>query len=160
MSILDWFTKKNEAHSAPHPESSGLGHDDATLPLHHARAGAAEGNHAVNRRTERLEQRDLLYTVVRESMIHAGVLSASYKFKVLSLDSRGRQYLVMMDLDRKYVGEPGHLAEMEALIAKNAKIRHDIIVTSVYWRVIEQVTAGLTSPISATIRSMTSRLIP
>ena len=52
---------------------------------------------AANRKHERLERRELLYAVVREAMIQGRVLSSSYKFKVLSLDARGRQYL-MMDL--------------------------------------------------------------
>lgn len=99
-----------------------------------------------NRRHERLERRELLYTVVRESMTRAGLLSTSYKFKVLSLDSRGRQYLIMMDMARQNVGDPQRLADMESHIAKVAKVaksRHDILVTAVYWRVNEHVTAGL-----------------
>ena len=83
--------------------------------------------------------RELLYTVVRESMNKMGVLSSSYKFKVLSLDSRGRQYLVMMDLQRLQTGEVARMAEIETLIAQSAKARHDILVTAVYWRLSEQV---------------------
>lgn len=82
--------------------------------------------------------RELLYTVVRESMNKMGVLSSSYKFKVLSLDSRGRQYLVMMDLQRLQTGEVGRMAEIETLIAQTAKARHDILVTAVYWRLSDQ----------------------
>lgn len=82
--------------------------------------------------------RELLYTVVRESMNKMGVLSSSYKFKVLSLDSRGRQYLVMMDVQRLQTGEVGRMSEIETLIAQTAKARHDILVTAVYWRVSEQ----------------------
>ena len=85
----------------------------------------------------------MLYSVVREAMIKAGVLSSTYKFKVLSLDSRGRQYLIMMDMARQYAGETSRLAEIEGLIAQHAKARHDILVTAVYWRVNEHVTAGL-----------------
>jgi len=85
----------------------------------------------------------MLYAVVREAMIRAGVLSSTYKFKVLSLDSRGRQYLIMMDLARQYAGETARLAEIESLIAQHAKTRHDILVTAVYWRINETVTAGL-----------------
>jgi hypothetical protein len=55
----------------------------------------------------------MLYSVVREAMIKAGVLSSTYKFKVLSLDSRGRQYLIMMDLARQYAGETSQLAEIQ-----------------------------------------------
>ena len=76
-------------------------------------------------------------------MLHSGVLSTSYKFKVLSLDARGRQFLVMVDLAREYGGETARLAEIEALIAQHAKARHDVIVTSVYWRMNEHVAVGL-----------------
>ena len=85
--------------------------------------------------------RELLYTVVRESMNKMGVLSSSYKFKVLSLDSRGRQYLVMMDVQRLQTGEVGRMADIEMLIAQTAKVRHDILVTAVYWRLSEQLAA-------------------
>lgn len=49
----------------------------------------------------------------------------------------------MMDLARQYAGETSRLAEIEGLIAQHAKARHDILVTAVYWRVNEHVTAGL-----------------
>lgn len=153
MSLLNWFSKKP---SAPPPpalvESSGLSHVDATEPFRGSDKGHARGmptttqpGSAANRKNERLERRELLYAVVREAMIRMGVLSSSYKFKVLSLDSRGRQYLIMMDLARQYMGDPVRLAEVETAIAQNAKSRHDILVTAVYWRVNEHVTAGVTA---------------
>lgn len=160
MSFFSWFTKKTGDKSFTAVESSGLGHVDATVPFNPAAKGQGKGpvpvsSHAANRKGERLERREQLYTVVRESLTGAGILSASYKFKVLSLDSRGRQYLIMMDIDRRYATETGRLAEIEGLIAHNAKSRHDILVTAVYWRVNETVTAGLTrvsapAPLSAT----------
>jgi hypothetical protein len=148
MSMFNWFFKKPSAAGHTVPESSGLGHIDATVPFHHAEKGSAKmpvapkPGSAANRRGERLERRELLYTVVRESMTSAGVLSSGYKFKVLSLDSRGVQYLIMMDLASDYAAESARLAELENLIAHNAKSRFGILVTSVYWRVNEQVTAG------------------
>lgn len=87
-------------------------------------------------------RRELLYAVVREAMTRAGVLSSGYKFKVLSLDNRGRQFLVMVDLARSHGGETARLAEIEALIAQAAKSRHDILVTAVYWRMNEHVAVG------------------
>lgn len=160
MSFLSWFTKKTGDRSPASVESSGLGHVDATVPFNPSAKGAGKASppipsNAANRKGERLERREHLYTVVRESLTGAGILSASYKFKVLSLDSRGRQYLIMMDIDRRYATETGRLAEIEGLIAHNAKSRHDILVTAVYWRVNETVTAGLTrvsapAPLSAT----------
>lgn len=154
MSLFQWFSRKSAANPVVNAESSGLGHVDATLPLGASDRGLAKpgSGNAANRKTERLERRELLYTVVREAMTRAGVLSSSFKFKVLSLDSRGRQYLIMMDLARQYAGETARLAEIEGLIARTAKTRHDILVTSVYWRVNEHVTAGLSrraEPVSA-----------
>jgi hypothetical protein len=154
MSLLNWFSKKPPARQDVSEESSGLGHIDATVPFSPSGKGRTRGHgkppgSAANRKSERLERRELLYSVVREAMIRAGVLSSSYKFKVLSLDSRGRQYLIMMDLARQFVGESARLAEIEGLIAQHAKNLHDILVTAVYWRVNEHVTAGLSRPVSA-----------
>jgi hypothetical protein len=150
MPFFDWFSRKKPGPPPPvDRESSGLGHVDATVPFAatpsgRGRTSSGSPGSAANRKTERLERREQLYAIVRESMTRAGVLSSSYKFKVLSLDSRGRQYLIMMDLPRQHATETGRLAEIEGLIAKSAKTRFDIVVTAVYWRVNEQVTAGLT----------------
>ena len=149
MSIFDWFSRKSsDKNPAQAADSSGLGHVDPTVPLTGARAQykmalpPGTGTPA-NRKTERLERRELLYRVVRDAMTRAGVLSSSYKFKVLSLDQHGRQYLIMMDLANEFAGATGRLAEIESLIAQSAKTRHEILVTAVYWRVNETVTAGL-----------------
>ena len=88
-------------------------------------------------------------------MGRAGVLSASYKFKVLSLGARGRQFLVMIDLARGHGGETDRLAEIEAMVAQSAKARYDILVTAVYWRMSEHVAAGL--PSARPTRTMHSR---
>ena len=129
-------------------EPSGLLNADATVPLAPGRQGKPlveplPPEHAANRKNERMERRELLYTVVRDAMVRAGVLSASYKFKVLSLDQRGRQFLVMMDLAREYGGETVRLSEIEALIAQTAKTRYDILVTAVYWRINDHVAVGI-----------------
>jgi hypothetical protein len=145
MSLLSWFSRKS-----PNPstgESSSLGHMDATRPLAQSRNGQGRtepprADNAANRKNERLERRELLYSVVRESMVRAGVLSASYKFKVLSLDQRGRQFLVMMDLSRELGSESSRWSEIEVLIAQAAKARYDILVTAVYWRTSDHVVVG------------------
>lgn len=149
MSLFSWFSRKP---APPKPraaaEPSGLLNADATVPLYPGRQGrpltdALPPEHAANRKNERMERRELLYTVVRDAMVRAGVLSASYKFKVLSLDQRGRQFLVMMDLAREYGGETVRLSEIEALIAQTAKTRYDILVTAVYWRINDHVAVGI-----------------
>lgn len=90
-----------------------------------------------------MERREALYIVVRDAMVRAGVLSASYKFKVLALDPRGQQFLVMMDLAREYGSEATRLSEIESLIAQTAKTRHEITVMSVYWRINDQIAANI-----------------
>ena len=149
MSLFSWFSRK-PAPPKPRPagEPSGLLNADATVPLTPGRQGKPlveplPPEHAANRKNERMERRELLYTVVRDAMVRAGVLSASYKFKVLSLDQRGRQFLVMMDLAREYGGETVRLSEIEALIAQTAKTRYDILVTAVYWRINDHVAVGI-----------------
>src|ERR1700712_2282724 len=87
-----------------------------------------------SRKNERMARRELLYAVVRQAMMRAGVLSSGYKFKVLSLDPKGHQFLVMIDLGRTYSREAARLADIEATIAQAAKAHHEILVDGVYWR--------------------------
>ncbi|HWP11805.1 MAG TPA: hypothetical protein VNN06_08285 [Ramlibacter sp.] len=144
MSLFSWLFPARKP-PKPQAESSGLSRMEATRPVG-KRQGINEPEGAngqpANRKTERMARRELLYTVVREAMMRAGVLSASYKFKVLSLDARGRQFLVMVDLARDHGGETARLAEIEAAIAQAAKSRYDIVVTAVYWRTNEHVAIG------------------
>jgi hypothetical protein len=150
MSLLSWLSPKKS--TRPHaPETSGL-KMDATRPVHTKntpasnKAAALDAEHAGNRKGERMARRELLYSVVRESMVRAGFLSASYKFKVLSLDQRGRQFLVMVDLAGRNGSDTNRLAEIEALIAQSAKARYDILVTAIYWRTNEHVAVGNPAP--------------
>lgn len=139
MSIFSWiFGKKSDRRT-----TSGEGtHHSEGMRVKDSRPPDSQSGH---RKTERLERRELVYEVVRDAMLRAGVLAASYKFKVLSLDARGIQYVIMMDLSERLDGDTVRLAEIEALIAQSAKIRHDILVTAVYWRINQPVTSGLSS---------------
>ena len=177
MSLFSWFSRKPAPPKAKPrsagAEPSGLLNADATVPLAPGRPGQpllqpVPPEHAANRKNERMERRELLYTVVRDAMVRAGVRSASYKFKVLSLDQRGRQFLVMMDLAREYGGETARLSEIEALIAQTAKTRYDILVTAVYWRINDHVAVGLpqkgitptTVPSAAAPQGVVRKLVP
>ena len=148
MSLFSWFTRKPAPAKNRMAEPSGLLNADATVPLTPGRDGKpmlepVPAEHAANRKNERMERRELLYSVVRDAMVRAAVLSASYKFKVLSLDQRGRQFLVMMDLAREYGGDTARLSEIEVLIAQTAKARYDIAVSAVYWRLNDHVAVGI-----------------
>ena len=119
----------------------------ADSPAGAPRKGSSKAQSATSadpgkRKADRAARRELLYAVVREAMVRAGVLTASYKFKVLSLETDGRQFLIMIDVARGAAGDAAHLAEIEALIAQSAKSRHDLVVTAVYWRLNEPASAG------------------
>ena len=145
MSLFNWFSKKELPKSA-----SGIAQTPARLAvgLGSSVDGGASGSNPEapsHRRAERVERREQLYGVVRDAMTRAGVLSASYKFKVLSLDSRGGSYLIMTDMSSQASIDTQRMAEIEALIAQTAKNRHEILVASVYWRLSDHVTAGLSA---------------
>lgn len=149
MSLLNWLSPSRKANAkAAHPaDTSGLSRMESTRPASARTKEVAAGanGQAANRKHERMARRELLYGVVRECMVKAGVLSSGYKFKVLSLDGRGRQFLLMVDLAREHGAETERLAEIEATIAQSAKLRHDIVVTAVYWRMNEHVAIGLSA---------------
>jgi len=160
MSFFDWFSgKSGTGTTAPGKaqldnDSSGLSRDDRTRPVGGARGKAAASALPKNatpemrsgaHKSHRHAKRELLYAAVREAMIRAGVLSASYKFKVLSLDPNGEQFMVMMDLAQEFGGQTERLAEIEVMIAQSAKSRYNIRVTAVYWRMNEVVSVGRAS---------------
>lgn len=124
MSFFGLFGNKAPRTAETLPEYSGLdngGNNQLTSP-------------GSGRKSMRLGQRELLYGAVRDVMIRAGVLVASYNFKVLSLDAQGRQYLIMMDLLNVDMWDMKRLGEIDSMIVQAAKMRHDLVVTGVYWR--------------------------
>jgi hypothetical protein len=165
MALFDWLSPKKKSPKPDHaPVSSGLSRMESTRPV--MKSAKAKPPHEpqpgkpANRKHERMAHRELLYGVVRECMANAGVVSAGYKFKVLSLDPRGRQFLVMVDLSRQYASEAGRLAEVEATVAQSAKARHDIVVTAVYWRTNDHVAVGMSSPSRPAPLTTNSRPMP
>ena len=139
MSLLNWFSRKPDSskkHAAgsSRPQPSMPSQAQVT-PLPPA-SKPIPGPDAllVERKVKRHARREQLYVAIRESMTRAGVLSASYKFKVLSLDQRGDQFLVMMDVAPGLSGQAEKLTEIETLLISTAKSLFSIYVTSVYWR--------------------------
>jgi hypothetical protein len=86
---------------------------------------------------QRHERREHLYSVVRSVMLRSEVLASLYKFKVLSLDTRGRQFLIMVDLLGEQALHPDRWGPVEQLMAMTAAQRHDLQVKAVYWRVTQ-----------------------
>jgi hypothetical protein len=148
MSLFSWLSpgrKKSESQHSVLPDSA-FSRMDSTKPFNGGQNGRHE-QHAQQptrgqRKQERVAHREQLYAVVREAMVRAGVLSSSYKFKVLSLDTQGRQFMVMVDLAHGAVADTSRLAEIEVMIAQAARAKFDMLVTAVYWRANEHVSVG------------------
>lgn len=118
MSLFRWFSR------GPRREGS------TQAPRHEDDAVARQ-----SQRRERSARREQLYVIVREAMVRVGILSAGYKFKVLSLDNVGQRFVVMVDLAPAYAADAPQQRRIEALIAELAKTRMDAGVHAVYWRV-------------------------
>ena len=139
MSFFTWFSgKSHPAKSVVSDEKKRAltgGHKPVVLLPQ--RPVPEEANPREDRKVKRHARREQLYVAIREAMTRAGVLSARYKFKVLSLDQPGDNFLVMIDLATASGVPPEQFSEMEALIVHNAQARFQITVPAVYWRLDE-----------------------
>ncbi len=137
MSFLNWFASKSKSTpTGSHEDLKRLfaGRDSPAVPMPQRLAPQTDGPKEGGR-LKRYARREQLYVAIREAMTRAGVLSASYKFKVLSVDQPGNEFLVMMDVAKAFGRDAAQLAEIEALIVQNALARFEITVPAVYWRV-------------------------
>lgn len=145
MSLFKWFSGKSTPTSAASAKDSGSVVRDSRgrsqssrekpAPLPSSTVAVDPGNRSEERKVKRHARREQLFLAVREAFIHAGVLSATYRFKVLSLDQAGNEFLVMMDVDQSFDHRAEKLAQIEARIVQIAKTSYEIRVTTVYWRV-------------------------
>ena len=128
MSWFDWLKPKPlvHGHDAAHAMDLSVGdHADSSF-----KSTGADGDFKAQRQT----RRENLYAVVREAMIRSEVLASRYKFKVLSLDTHGRQFLVMVDLMDATALPPHRFLAVEQVIVSHAAQQHGLFVKSVYWR--------------------------
>ena len=136
MSLFKWFSGKSVQ-----SKTAGDNHNRSALPVRLDSPQSATkyavdtANRVEERKAKRHARREQLYVAVRESMTHAGVLSASYNFKVLALDQVGNQFLVMMDVDETFDIQTKKVSGIESKIVQTAEMRFQILVTSVYWRI-------------------------
>jgi hypothetical protein len=133
MSLFNWFSgKPGDASLNESARRAETGH----APLRAAHPpGASSAQTAEMSRLRRHARREQLFNGIREAMTRSGVLSARYKFKVLSLDQIGNEFMVMMDLSSEFGGALDQLIALESAIIRHAKARHDITVPTVYWRI-------------------------
>jgi hypothetical protein len=111
-------------------------------PSSHSRPASDPVSRSEQRKAKRQMRREQLYSAIRQAMTRAGVLSASYKFKVLSLDQHGNQFLVMIDVLPSLGLHEDMLLENEALVVQIARTQFNILVTSVYWRIDTRIEPG------------------
>ena len=132
MSFFDWLRGKPASPHPTRPPPAGPRRSSATdAPRTESTGALHDGGGS---RAHRHARREQLYVAIREAMTRAGVLAARYKFKVLSLDQRGNEFLVMMDV-AEALGGPAQLTTIETLVIQQAKARFDLRVPAVYWRV-------------------------
>ena len=149
MSLFNWFIHKKPTPPTGQPDSVNVGHAAVLIPRVPTDRLQTKPfpNSDDQDKTERHERRELIYSVVRDAMIRAGILAASYRFKVLSLDAHGLQYLIMIDVAMPSVVDDACQTKIESQITQSAMMRHNLTVTAVYWRVNAQMTAGVLGPV-------------
>jgi hypothetical protein len=160
MSFLRWFSKKptpvnhlavvGAARSSTGQSATALVPQASKSARPALDAGAASSPVIEEYRVKRHARREQLYVAIRESMTRAGMLSASYRFKVLSLDQNGNQFLVMMDVAQELGASAAKLSQTEEALVHTAKAVYAITVTAVYWRVDRKAAADpVASPVAA-----------
>lgn len=138
MSLFGWFSgtsAQRKARAETDRDNKAPMRENRGRALSQPRSAQDTGTRSEERKIKRHARREQLYQVVRDAMTFAGVLSASYQFKVLSLDQVGDQFLVMMDVERAFASQVDKLGEIETRIVQTAKIRFKMEVTAVYWRI-------------------------
>ena len=148
MSIFNWFSRHPQTKSAPEEQHRAVASQKKSAAPQEAESDA-RSDHAKARHL----RRDQVFVAIREAMTRTGILSTNYKFKVLSEDPQGNDFLVMMSLVT-VAGEPlPVLSDMEAAIMDSAKVRYDIVVSAVYWRLTEVAATAKFVPPPAAMRA-------
>ena len=129
MSIFNLFSRHSQTPSAPEEKSRPAANSK--------KSQEPEADQRSEHTKARHFRRDQVFVAIREAMTRTGILPANYKFKVLSEDPQGNDFMVMMTLV-VVAGEPLlPLGEMETTIMETALERFQIIVSAVYWRITE-----------------------
>lgn len=148
MSLFSWLFSKSPAQTNP------------PVDLHDRLSSTPSAPVPPDPMEELKQQRHLnresLYEVVRDVMLRSEVLTSHYKFKVLSLDTRGRQFLVMVDLLNDTTLPPHRWSGVEQLMTMTALQHHDLQVKGLYWRLMMQPTTA-TVAVAATSETAVSK---
>ena len=151
MSLFSWLFSKSPAQPAA---SVGLGDK-----LSSTQQPATAADPLAELKQQRHHNRESLYEIVRSVMLRSEVLSSHYKFKVLSLDTKGRQFLVMIDLLNDAALQPHRWSGIEQLMTLTALQHHDLEIKGLYWRLMMQPTTP-TVVMSAKSESPAAHVVP
>jgi hypothetical protein len=156
MSIFNWFSRHPQTKAAPEEQNRPVASQKKSAAFQES-----DGDQRSDHSKARHLRRDQVFVAIREAMTRTGILSTNYKFKVLSEDTQGKDFLVMMSLVTT-AGEPfPDLTEMEASIMDSAKVRYDIVVSAVYWRITEVAAAAkFVPPPTAAVRAAAQPVHP
>lgn len=148
MTLFNWFFRRAGRKALPRSiRGDGVGGRKNKTPAPpESRPEADTVPRGEARKAKRHARREQLYVAVREAMTRSGVLASTYKFKVLSLEQQGNQFLVMADVAQALGRQPDKLADIEGMITQTAKARFRIQVTAVYWRIEAGAIAGPARP--------------
>lgn len=83
-------------------------------------------------------RRELLFETIKGSLNSREIDASSYRFKIMRTDKRGHCYVVMLDMSPAFMdsarGQSKQLADLAALLTRNAQSRYGLVVGGVYWR--------------------------
>lgn len=108
--------------------------------------GTREGAHGLETAPVKMDlnermafRREMLFDSIKTTMQSHGILSGSYRFKVVRADKRGHSFVVLVGLSSDFMdseqGRPRPLQALGAAMAKDALGRYGVGVAAVYWRV-------------------------
>jgi hypothetical protein len=130
VSIFSWFFSKGTA-----PKTSDSSGHDTKVFTSISSVNPTSPDSLSQLKQQRHVRREQLYDVVRSVMLRSKVQASHYKFKGLSLDTRGCQFLVMVDLLGEDVLSSERWAPVEQLVTSIAQ-QQDLQVKAVYWRLM------------------------
>ena len=141
MSLLNNLLGKKGLQKTAGQAESAVTEDKS--PDRDERGGPKETtDHEAARKSMRGERREALYGVIRECMVRQGVLSSGYRFRVLSMDTGGSQYMIMLDVAQDVAESTTDMKALEVQIGNMAAERHGLDVKGVYWRANEELTSS------------------
>jgi hypothetical protein len=79
-------------------------------------------------------RREKITKIVANLLSRSGIEAQHYKLILLTLDAKGYEYLVMLDLAREHIAFSSTLRQIEQHIIKESMNQFEIVVRAVYWQ--------------------------